>query len=187
MTREERENAIKVIRNFDLNNSKVNSLLFSAEEITNAFDMAIKALEQQPCERFEWSIDGNVYKITKAKDGKEICQQVCDDAISRKAAINIVSLHCLTIDETVKAIKSLPSVTQKSAKDYLDMADRKAKKIKDALTDNSQKYGKWIKSRCDMYVCSECDHIYTDLSGERYGMNYCPNCGSRMVEPQESE
>jgi hypothetical protein len=48
MTNEERENAIKVIRNFDLNNSKVNSLLFSAEEITNAFDMIIKALEQEP-------------------------------------------------------------------------------------------------------------------------------------------
>lgn len=46
MTREERNNAMKVLRNFDLNNPNVNSLLFSAEEITNAFDMAIKVLEQ---------------------------------------------------------------------------------------------------------------------------------------------
>ena len=48
MTREERNNAIKVLKNSDLNNPKVNSLLFSADEITNAFNMAIKALEQEP-------------------------------------------------------------------------------------------------------------------------------------------
>ena len=48
MTREERNNAIKVLKNFDLNNPKINSLLFSADEITNAFNMAIKALEQEP-------------------------------------------------------------------------------------------------------------------------------------------
>ena len=47
MTREERNNAIKVLKNFDLNNPKVNSLLFSSEEITNAFNAAIKALDQQ--------------------------------------------------------------------------------------------------------------------------------------------
>lgn len=46
MTKEERNNAIKVIRNFDLNNPKVNSLLFSTEAITNVFDKAIEALEQ---------------------------------------------------------------------------------------------------------------------------------------------
>ena len=42
--------------------------------------------------------------------------------------------------------------------------------------------GHWIESRCDMYECSECDHIYTDLSGERYGMHYCPNCGACMKD-----
>ena len=135
--------------------------------IVQAVRMAKQALSQEPCERFEWGIDGNVYKITKAKDGKEICQQVCKDAISRdavyrlvddiiddlcansldlgaleswgreqvmklpsvtpkpiecgdaisrEAAINIASLHCLTIDESVKALEQLPSVTQKSGK-----------------------------------------------------------------------
>ena len=48
MTEEERNNAIRVLKNFDLNNPKVNSLLFSAEEITNAFDNTVKALEQIP-------------------------------------------------------------------------------------------------------------------------------------------
>ena len=48
MTREERDNALKVLKNYDLNFHKINGMLFSAEEIANAFDMAIKALEQEP-------------------------------------------------------------------------------------------------------------------------------------------
>ena len=41
---------------------------------------------------------------------------VCDDAISREAVLTIAGTHTLTVDETVKAIKNLPSVTQKSGK-----------------------------------------------------------------------
>lgn len=74
----------------------------------------------------------------------------CDDVISREAAINIASLHCLTIDETVKAIKNLPPVTQKS--------------------------GVWIryKDNCLYNQCSYCgaSHCRED--------NFCPNCGARM-------
>lgn len=40
-----------------------------------------------------------------------------------------------------------------------------------------QKIGRWITDRCDMYKCSICGHTYTDLSSEKDGMNYCPNCG----------
>ena len=39
--------------------------------------------------------------------------------------------------------------------------------------------GHWGWLRCDMYVCSECKNVYTDLSGIKDRMNYCPNCGSR--------
>lgn len=53
---------------------------------------------------------------------------------------------------------------------------------------SQEKMGRWIANRCDMYECSECDHIYTDLSGERYGMHYCPNCGVKMSKnPTDSE
>lgn len=62
-----------------------------------------------------------------------------------------------------------------------------ALKIAIKALEQESKTGHWIESRCDMYICSECNHVYTDLSGERYGMHYCPNCGCRMVEPQESE
>lgn len=100
---------------------------------------------------------------------------VCDDAIRREDALKLIydfkekhtedrekhPINYGTLLDLIRLIRELPSVTHKS--------------------------GKWITDRCDMYICSKCNHTYTDLSGERYGMNFCPNCGAKMVEPQESE
>ena len=36
------------------------------------------------------------------------------------------------------------------------------------------------------YRCTECDFGNT-FGKNTYRMNYCPNCGARMVDPQESE
>ena len=72
MTREEQDNAIKVLRNFDLNNPKVNLLLFSAEEITNAFEMAIKALEQESIlDKIRAEIEQNAYPIVHGVNNRE--------------------------------------------------------------------------------------------------------------------
>lgn len=66
MTREERDNALKVLNNYDLNFHKINGMLFSAEEIANAFDIAIKALEQEPCYNpDEWCHDCLEYNHDK--------------------------------------------------------------------------------------------------------------------------
>ena len=56
------------------------------------------------------------------------------------------------------------------------------------------KIGHWIKQNddyFDWYECSECEY---GSDGEmQYNnefevrTNYCPNCGAKMVEPQESE
>lgn len=164
MTREE---AIEIIRNeykcvdseCDIERScgKCPYMMPTKEPILKAYEMAIKALSQEPC----------------------------DDAISREAAINIASLHCLTIEETVKAIKNLPSVTQKSAKDYLDMADRKAKKIKDALT-VTQKSGKWIDDEFGS-KCSCCGiHTHLDKFDRPMKFKYCSMCGAKM-ESEDKE
>ena len=98
MTREERNNAIKVLKNFDLNNPKINSLLFSADEITNAFNMAIKALEQEPIlDKIREQITSNLrgveialevlarnhplrQKMEGAKDTLEDCLELIDKA-----------------------------------------------------------------------------------------------------------
>lgn len=54
------------------------------------------------------------------------------------------------------------------------------------------KTGHWIK----MFLtdtgdidgqCSECGFIHKFIDGHTAQYNYCPNCGCRMVEPQESE
>ena len=49
-----------------------------------------------------------------------------------------------------------------------------------------QKYGKWIAHSnggiwIKYYECSECGKAHDTHS------DYCPNCGAKMVEPQESE
>lgn len=93
----------------------------------------------------------------------------CEDAVSRDA---VLSKKIYTETEegwsgyTVDAdyIEQLPSVTQKS--------------------------GHWIEERDDYgevqgWHCSNCYEdtgFTTDCATE-----FCPNCGARMVEPQESE
>ena len=43
-----------------------------------------------------------------------------------------------------------------------------------------RKRGEWKPWRCDMYKCSECGYIYTELSIDRCEANYCPHCGAKM-------
>ena len=118
-------------------------ILFEDEDTYNreAFRMAIKALSQEPC----------------------------TDAVSRDAVLNIVSLHTLTIDESVEAVKRLPSVTQRS--------------------------GEWIKVKSgdkdfpESIVCSRCSnensHLDFNENAEPIGKvfvtsKFCPNCGAKM-------
>lgn len=87
---------------------------------------------------------------------------VCDDAISRQAVLDgLKGCMCEDWVKTLFAtmVKQLPSVTQKSGKWSHD--------------------GSHWKNR---FICSECNYKLFDEP-----TNYCPNCGCRMVEPQESE
>lgn len=123
-----------------------------------AEEMAIKALEQQPCE----------------------------DAISRQAVEEIINdiRDCISVEgycAIIERLKKLPPVTPQ------------------------QKYGKWIAQQevngddyfkaydisgvmtyAAKYKCDKCGFIQICI--EDHGQyNYCPKCGRRMVEPQESE
>ena len=116
--------------------------------IDDTFDMAIKALEQQPC----------------------------DNAISRQAVLDTISeLNAISFYEAQEDSKEC----------YYEI--RQAVKALPLVTPQ-QKYGKWIfvdKAKEHAY-CSECNYGNVDLFDGR-PHNYCPNCGCRMVEPQESE
>ena len=121
------EEAIEILKQF----KKCLSDVVFDEKGSEAWQMAIQALSQEPCERFEWGIDGNVYKITKAKDGKEICQQVCDDAISRQAVLDVVFESRKNFNNEfdqgffADKIRDLPPVTpqQKSGK-WIPVSER---------------------------------------------------------------
>lgn len=106
--------------------------------ISEALDMAIEALEQEPC----------------------------DDCISRQMAIdavNIGNLHPGIVDALQSILAELPPVTQ------------------------HQKTGYWISNKAKNYPgwvhCSECGEDWTHDGRPPY----CPACGARMTEPQESE
>ena len=122
-----------------------------------ALEMAISALEQEPTD------DATLKDIfcmgCEYKDAEP-----CEDAISREAVIklfngNIGSEAALILHK----VKQLPSVTQKP--------------------------GKWINDKDDMPTCSECGYIpqYDRAIDDYEYSNYCPSCGAKMVEPQESE
>ena len=105
-----------------------------------------------------------VYKLLE----EALSQEPCDDAISREAAIDAIEswLSCCNYNKAerhiMRAMQSilydLPSVTQKS--------------------------GEWDRS-CTCSVCGQWRILESEKNGGKY--KYCPNCGCRMVEPQESE
>lgn len=136
-----------------------------------AIDMAIKALEKEPCITMRDLSDKELKHF--AEEMKKVRPQVieqepCDDCISREAAIDAIykkhiggkdaiknaSINDLYADglaEAVDAVWELPSVT------------------------SQPKMGRWI--RCDIlqeYKCSECRVCFRNKS------KYCPNCGAKM-------
>lgn len=93
-------------------------------------------------------------------------QEPFEDRISRQAAIDALTKTSGIRGDALKALYDLPPVTPK------------------------QKTGHWIAdvdrwgdivTTVNGYRCSECNNFNTDKD------NYCPNCGTKMFEPQESE
>jgi len=104
-------------------------------KMDEAVDMAIKTLEQKPCEDC-------------------ISRQAVDEAIydySRSCDVNYAQI--------MEYIDKIPSVTLQP------------------------KTGHWIFDEIldKHYYCSECKSMGVDY------WDYCPYCGAKMVEPQESE
>ena len=154
------------------------------------------------------------------KDSQGLVNDLVNDCISRKAAIDAVMRNACNTQRIYEAIKGLPSEqpethdkrTGTHACDLIDRAEAIEaieKHIRTAeepyqLTDADKvmnhafeiaascvynlsaaqperKRGKWKPYRCDMYECSECGYIYTELTDRhRCGANFCPHCGADM-------
>lgn len=118
------------------------------EQIHEAFNIAIKALEQEPCE----------------------------DAISRQAVLDKLNewewqeLY-LPIHFKENIIDELPSVTP------------------------AERTGHWVEIDDEPHEVWECDNCGFVIDGSgcvdaydyRDTYKFCPNCGAKMFEPQESE
>ena len=109
---------------------------------------------------------------------KALEQEPCDDAISRQAVLE--QTYLWSKDEFLRVTNPF---------DYL------RKRINDIPPVNPQepKTGHWInyidKSGCMNFqgMCDKCGFIHTFIDCHTSQYNFCPNCGCRMFEPQESE
>ena len=87
----------------------------------------------------------------------------CSDAISRQGLLDTIDRFCdLGKRQLKEIVRDLPPVTPK------------------------QRTGHWIKSPNDCFAtCSECG-LHGDKGIFKH-YRWCPICGAKMVEPQESE
>ena len=89
------------------------------------------------------------------------------DAVSRQAVLDLIADYDLSMGQVVKGIHALPPVTPQEPKK-----------------------GHWIIPKGDVKPFGD-DTIQCDMCGfftdVDCNYNFCPNCGAKMVEPQESE
>ena len=109
-------------------------------------------------------------------------QEPCDDCISRQATVERL---CKVADFMNEKRSGLGSPYIMAALFIQDNKDEFP-----SVTPK-EKTGKWIDDGQyaeghseHAYRCSKCDEHYIGYVGEH---KYCPNCGCRMFEPQESE
>ena len=180
MTNKEAANIIKEHR-FDITYQ-----MNSVTPLTNALNMAIKALEQQPCEDaisrqalLQKCVYAPIAPILKsdsvhyedvvfAKDiiNAEPSISICTDAISRQAVLDLIEHY---------NSDGLGSVFY-GYEEGVKFADA-VNKLPPVST---EKTGRWITTRTFMhdgeYYCSKCK--CDSPRNERW--DYCPNCGARM-------
>ena len=119
------------------------------------------ALEQEPCDVFDEYGNYKYPSDVELTEPNTATSMPCEDAVSRQAVCNI-------IDDIRDCV---------SVNGYWAFLER----LKKQPPVNPQpKTGHWIDvfGGCE---CSECGCLEGGYS------DYCPNCGAKMIEPQESE
>ena len=112
-----------------------------------------------------------LYELTHPKI-KALSQEPSGDVISRQDAIDAIwdgtnmDIYTREVKET---LEDLPSVEQEPQTGHWIV-------VSDGYGDNA-----YI---CECSECKDTVWVYKDADRK---WNYCPNCGARMVEPQETE
>lgn len=160
MTLQEAINTLNSIKEY-YNDKNEDSYVGFDNEDNEALDMAIKALEQEPCENW-YDVPSDEMTLEQARQAvrdlrkmwaEHLEQEPCEDAISRQAVLDMMQMR-MGGKELYMAVYDLPSVTPK------------------------QKAGKWIEHCYQNLSCSNCGYIVADTDIDEY--KYCPNCGAKM-------
>ena len=176
MTREEAINVLNVVASFQ---GVMEYLEQHSVSVQDACEMAISALEQQPEKSCETCKYYGVFSTECGRCDDDMTQyatrqQPCEDAVSREDVIALIQCSEYELQDRVDNdamcddVRKLPSVTVRQT-------------------------GEWIEEEGwdgDVYYeCSVCKEPFCLIDGTPTDnmYNYCPNCGCRMVEPQESE
>ena len=163
MTSEEKEaiEELKILKNDYWEDDGYGYATAECQKKITALDMAIEALQQEPCDD-NWRV---YYNHGYAQAKRDLS---CEDCISRQAVLELMGNYDLSMGEVVKAIHALPSVTLKTGK-WIDDADK-----------IDAQFGKHT------YKCSECGKYAeyfvsgTEVWWDRIKPNFCPNCGCQM-------
>ena len=156
---------------FDCNNRNCDDCSLCYEqgnigEQKEALDMAIQALEQEPCK--------------DAVSRTEITDEL--NRLGRNAFKDDTDY-----DNFFAFLDSLPSVTPTNTKCIAtvkfskeDMQELVNEKMKEIVVE--RKKGKWIKVDTNMYTCSNCSHCFTIVPEDNQiqEFKYCPNCGVKI-------
>ena len=109
------------------------------------------------------------------------------DLVERQAVID--AIHLFFTEE----IEKIPTKKTEDGEVYVihkcqplfEMNKALCKRIKELPSVPAERTGHWIRMKAyEKWECSECNTVFRFTFKEH---DYCPNCGCRMVEPQESE
>lgn len=112
---------------------------------------------------------------------EEFKQELCEDAISRQATVDFLEKHVESYTAAGIRMGLRVAASLVNNPNYLP-----------TVTPQNQKTAYWILlDECSNsgYYCSKCQKkvVKEGWSDTVKKIKFCPNCGSKMIEPQKSE
>ena len=137
-------------------------------------DFHFRPLEQELCDDW-YDVPSDEMTLKQARQAvKDLRKKLVEYLEQEPTTKNDLGVDSISRQEAIDTIRQL----------YLDLASQKyvidLLKVLPSVTPQEPKTGHWIDvfGGCE---CSECGDLEPGYS------DYCPNCGAKMIESQESE